>query len=150
VLFADYSFCYLWGERRAVRPTCHRMTRRAIELIAAALFVLVASLVVATVVYVVLPANRISGADALYLQTTLGMPKADVLRLMEPYDRARLPSPTEGFQRIWWDERWDGLEIPDPRVASLEAYSFDTFYLPVTFVFTFGADDKLNGRHRYD
>lgn len=122
------------------------MTRQALVLVASALLVLLVGLVV----YVVYPAFPIRGADALYRQTTLGMPKADVLRLMEPYDRARLPSPTEGFQRIWWDERWDGLEIPDPRVTSLEAYSFETFYLPVTFVFTFDADDTLNGRHRYD
>ena len=78
--FADGNFCYLWDERRAVRPTCHRMTRRAIELIAAALFVLVASLVVATV------AARFVGRDEHRMRREMHQ---DIRMLREQVEKLR-------------------------------------------------------------
>lgn len=49
----------------------------------------------------------------------------------------------------WWDDERLGQD-EDARVRSAIRYTVDTFFLPVSFEFTFDEAGRLVGRHRFD
>lgn len=56
-------------------------------------------------------------------------------------------------RREHWFPAWDDTPLPSAesqRIASAIRYSVSTFFLPVTFEFTFDGDHQLVGRHIYD
>lgn len=83
--------------------------------------------------------------DSRYGQTQKGMTMAEVENLMGS-SGLRLQQPS---QFPAWD--WERLP-PDEtaRIKSVLRYRVDTFFLPVSFEFTFDDQQKLVGRHRYD
>ena len=52
-----------------------------------------------------------------------------------------------------WFAAWDDKPLPPAeaqRIVSAFRYSVRAFYMPVSFEFTFDAEGRLVGKHRYD
>lgn len=91
-----------------------------------------------------LPYFTIRRLQAAYLQVEKGMSAKEVERLMD-YPSRSLDSGLQG----WWDEQ-RLTELEEVNLRKALRYQINTFYLPVIFEFTFDADGKIVGRHRYD
>ena len=99
---------------------------------------------VGTGLWIATPFVRIRQFDKGYSITARGMTEAQVIGLM-----GRSTATRSDDSRAWWDDTLLG-EVEDARIASELSYTVNTFYLPVTFEFTFDAAGKLVGRHVYD
>ena len=90
------------------------------------------------------PFQRIDELDARYARVGRGMSRAQVEAIM-----GGPGEPWAGPYTALWDD--DPLpEGEDRRIAAAARYSVRTFYLPVTFEFTYDRDGLLVGRYRYD
>lgn len=89
------------------------------------------------------PFARIDHLDSKYMTTTRGMTVAEVVTVM-----GEQPSVTIGAA-AWWDDVRLGPD-QDNKVKTAIRYTVRTFFLPVTFEFTFDEEGKLLGRHRFD
>ncbi len=91
------------------------------------------------------PFAKIRDLDAKYLTCEKGMSREQVIKRMGDFDYR-----TDGIVAgaMWDDDRLRSEE--DEKVASSISYRVSTFFLPVTFEFTFDNEGKLVGRHRYD
>ena len=98
----------------------------------------------ALTVWLYLPFQRIRTLDAQYRQVQQGMRMSEVAGIMNHDGRWR-----ESEFKAWWDDKPLGA-LEDARIRKAVRYSVPTFFLPVTFEFTFDADGKTVGRHRYD
>ncbi len=98
---------------------------------------------VAGIIWTSRPHAKIEQLDARYLTTIRGMPAAEVVKIMGEH-----PTPTTGAA-AWWDDLRLGSDA-DAKVKSAIRYTVDTFFLPVTFEFTFDEEGMLVGRHRFD
>jgi hypothetical protein len=92
------------------------------------------------------PYRRIAELDRRYQQVQRGMSKTQVQVLMcGPGQRFGGP-----FPAFWDDDLQPDQEEKARTIASAERYTVHTFYLPVSFEFTFDAEGRLVGKHRYD
>lgn len=90
------------------------------------------------------PFRVIHRLDARYQQVQRGMSTNQVQALMSYPGRWA----TNGVYR-----GWDGMPLTEtstPHIGSSVAYSVPTFFLGVTFEFTFDESGKVVGKHRYD
>ena len=90
------------------------------------------------------PFRIIRTLDARYQQVQRGMSTNHVEALMS-YPSRRQTKYLMGF--------WDDAALPESestRIRYSVRYSVATFFLPVTFEFTFDESGKVVGRHRYD
>ena len=72
------------------------------------------------------------------------MNRSDVINAMNRTDHL-----SQDGSKAWWDDEQLGTEA-DAEVRSAIRYTVNTFFLPVTFEFTFDEAGNLVGRHRYD
>lgn len=95
-------------------------------------------------VWLVLPFQKIQTLDTRYRRVRQGMSTNEVAMIMDHPSTWQVSEP-----KAWWDDT--RLRAgDDARVQSAVRYSVSTFFLPVSFEFTFDADGKVVGRHRYD
>lgn len=91
-----------------------------------------------------MPYVKIGDLDFRYSTISKGMNREQVIQVMgKAYRRY------EGGLNAWWDDELLG-EDDDARVSSAIRYTVKTFFLPVSFEFTFDETGVLVGRHRYD
>ena len=98
----------------------------------------------ALAVWLYVPFHKVRILDARYRQVQQGMSTNEVTSIMDYDGRWR-----ESEFRAWWDDKPLGA-VEDTRIRKAVRYSIPTFFLSVTFEFTFDADGKTVGRHRYD
>jgi len=92
------------------------------------------------------PSQRIRRLQERYDRVSRGMQKEEVLSIM-------IEEPTStggrGFSRAYWND--DPMsDAESERIQSVVSYSTETFFLPVTFEFTFDENNALVGKHRLD
>ena len=90
------------------------------------------------------PFRVIRQLDARYQQVQRGMTTNEVQAIMSHAGRWH----TNATYRGWDDTPVAASDAP--RIASAVAYSVPTFFLGVTFEFTFDESGKVVGKHRYD
>ena len=94
--------------------------------------------------YIALPFRTIRQLNIRYHQAQRGMTVEQVEALMA--------HPGGGASEHWF-AAWDDQQLPPAeaqRIASALRYSVRTFYLPVSFEFTFDSERRLIGRLIYD
>jgi hypothetical protein len=102
-------------------------------------------------------------AFLVYCFFSFGLPWYSIRQLKARYEQAQrgmtieqveaLMGPPGVRRREHWFPAWDDNPLPpaeSQRIASALRYSVPTFFLPVSFEFTFDGDDRLVGRHIYD
>lgn len=99
---------------------------------------------IALTLWLYLPFRKIKMLDTRYRQVQRGMSTSEVGSMMGEEGRWR-----DSEFKAWWDQVPLG-SFEDARIHKAVRYSVHTFYLPVTFEFTFDAEGKTVGRHRYD
>jgi hypothetical protein len=90
------------------------------------------------------PFRVISQLDARYQQVQRGMSTNQVQTIMSTPGRWHTNTVYAG---------WDDPPLPEAdvrRIRGAMRYSVSTFFLPVSFEFTFDETGKVVGRHRYD
>jgi hypothetical protein len=105
---------------------------------------LLAAIVVCGILWLRMPYNEIRELDSRYATISRGMKRDQVIKAMGD---AKYRS-VDGWT-AWWDDELLGKH-EDARVNSAIRYTVRTFYLPVTFEFTFDGSGEVVGRHRYD
>lgn len=90
------------------------------------------------------PFQVIRQLDARYQQVQRGMSTNQVQALMSYPGRWS----TNGVYRGWGDAPIANSNTP--QIGTSVAYSIPTFFLSVTFEFTFDDSGKVVGKHRYD
>ena len=93
------------------------------------------------------PLHVISDLDARYRTVERDMAEQQVLGIMGHTRLLRRNPPMNRY--AYWDDGGLG-ESETQRIQSAVAYSVATFFLPVTFEFTFDEHGRLVGKHRYD
>jgi hypothetical protein len=91
-----------------------------------------------------LPFIRIHRLDTAYRSIQRGATSNEVVRTMGRRGVWR----TNAFGAFWDDYPLTSAESARARIAV--RYHVDTFFLPVTFEFTFDETGKVVGKHRYD
>lgn len=91
-----------------------------------------------------IPYHIIRDLDVRYISVSPGMSRNEVISVMQRNDYRNYQGAA-----AWWDDERLGPEA-DTRVSTAIRYTIKTFYLPVTFEFTFDEYEKLVGRHRFD
>ncbi|MEA3212097.1 MAG: hypothetical protein QOE70_5154 [Chthoniobacter sp.] len=105
---------------------------------------IVSSIFVCCALYLVWPFRTVRQLHARYQRVQRGMRFEQVEALMaHPGGRA-----SEHWFPSWDDELLPPAEAQ--RIASALRYSVGTFYLPVSFEFTFDSERQLIGRHISD
>lgn len=104
------------------------------------------ALLVCGVLYVVLPLRTASKLRARYEQVQRGMSIEEVETLMAQFGIR--PEKSTGSVLMWDDERHPVIE--GESVMSVLSYTVETFYLPISFEFTFDNQRRLVGRHISD
>lgn len=94
--------------------------------------------------WISLPFSKIRELDARYSTLSKGMHRNEVIAVMRSADFMQ-----QDGAAAWWDDQRLGPEA-NARVNSSICYTVQTFFLPVTFEFTFNESGELVGRHRYD
>jgi hypothetical protein len=96
------------------------------------------------VLYIAWPFFTIRKLSGRYEQVQRGMTVEQVQTLM-----AHSPvHPSTDWFPAWEDERVPPSQAA--RIVSAFRYSVRTFYMPVSFEFTFDSDRRLVGKHIYD
>lgn len=94
--------------------------------------------------WIELPFVRINQLHHRYDQVERGMSVSQVQSIMQEDGVQREP-----WGRAWWDDEL--LEqSEDARIRLSLWYSTQTFFLPVSFEFTFNEHGEVVGKHRYD
>ena len=91
-----------------------------------------------------IPYKKLRDLDARYTIVSQGMSRDEVINVMQCNDYRNYQGAA-----VWWDDERLGSEA-DTRVSTAIRYTIRTFYLPVTFEFTFDEYEKIVGRHRFD
>ncbi len=102
------------------------------------------ALLVCGALSVALPFRAIRQLRVRYEQTQRGITVDQVDALMAHAGGSRSED---------WFPSWDEGRLPpaeSQRIKSARRYSVSTFFLPVSFEFTFDNDRRLVGRHIYD
>lgn len=89
------------------------------------------------------PYREIAALDANYLTTQRGMTHEEVIQIMGSPHRIG-----SGGAAYWDDERMPSEE--NIQITQHIEYTVKTFFLPVTFEFSFDKNKLLVARHRYD
>lgn len=95
-------------------------------------------------VFVLWPHRTVRQLRARYQQVQPGMTAEQVTSLMA--------YPSDNVSAGWFPA-WDDTSLPPAeasRIKSAVRYSVRTFYLPVSYEFTFDAQQRVVGRHIYD
>jgi hypothetical protein len=91
------------------------------------------------------PFAEIRDRQLRYDTVSRGMTRAQVIEIMGTPDSERFqPGP-----QAWWDQE-RLVDVEPESITSAIRYRTATFYLPVTFEFTFDAEGQIAGKHRYD
>ncbi|GEM_PF-2047531 len=131
------------GARRALSASVAFLRRRWGRLLAGSLLLVLTAGAV-TLWWLHRPFPRIRELHARYRQATRGMTLREVQALMGgPGERNRFPL------MPYWDEQRIGEDVAEQTESTL-SYTVPTFYLPVTFHFSFDKDGKLIAKHRLD
>jgi hypothetical protein len=101
-------------------------------------------IVFCVVVWTSMPFLKIRDLDTRYATISRGMTREDVINAMDRTDYR-----SQDGSNAWWDDEPLGKD-QDARVRSAIQYTVHTFFLPVTFEFTFDEAGEVVGRHRYD
>lgn len=94
--------------------------------------------------YVIKPGMTASALERRYQKIEKGMPLKQVVSHMGDYPYKEL-----GCHVVWWGQ--DELSKEEiKRIDKNIIYSVKTFYLPISFGFSFDSSGKVAGKHRYD
>ena len=102
------------------------------------------ALLVCGLLFIVWPFRTIRILEVRYEKVQRGMSAEQVQALMS---YAPILTVTD------WYPAWDDEQLPSveaERIVSAFQYSVGTFFMPVSFEFTFDSDRRLVGRHIYD
>jgi hypothetical protein len=100
--------------------------------------------VVSCLIWLSIPGAKIRDLDTRYVTISKGMKRDDVIKAMGTREYRSFNG-----SAAWWDDERLGQD-EDARVRSAIRYTVDTFFLPVSFEFTFDEAGRLVGRHRFD
>ncbi len=96
-----------------------------------------------------LPFRTIARQRERYERVVRGMTVQEVIGLMgEPTEDSAV-GPELGLHADWWDGERLGQQDA-ARIRRVICYSTDTFFLPVTFAFSFDENGVIVGKHSYD
>jgi hypothetical protein len=107
----------------------------------------VLALLVFGFVWLQTPFRVIRKLDARYRSVTRGMTSNEVQTLMNYPAHWH----TNANAAVW--AGWDDTPVSQadaPQVASAVRYTVSTFFLPVSFEFTFDSTGRVVGKHRHD
>lgn len=97
-------------------------------------------------IVVVAPFTKIGHLHSKYDTIQKGASKDHVVAVMGKPTRVRNDY---GWEKVYWED----TPLPDQptnAVAQSMWYSVKTFFLPISFVFSFDSEGKLIGKHRFD
>lgn len=101
-------------------------------------------IIISGAIWLSMPYAKIRDLDTRYASLSKGMHRNDVINAMGKSDYRSVKGAA-----AWWDDEPLGPD-EDARVGSAIRYTVNTFFLPVSFEFTFDEAGNLVGRHRFD
>ncbi len=104
----------------------------------------IAILLIGSIIWLTLPFYKIKRLDTKYKMVQQGMSVSEVTTIMD-----QKGTWTNHFAKAWWDDKPLG-DSDDARISKTLKYTVSTFFLPVSFEFTFDEHGKIVGKHRYD
>jgi hypothetical protein len=123
-------------------PDFAKRLKKALLSVTALLLIIFSILIYITYIR---PYHQIDALHAKYLTITRPTTYAQVLQTMGP--NPTRDQPDQGSAH--WDDDYISEE-ESQKITHILQYSVSTFFLPVTFEFTFDKDNNLIGKHRYD
>ena len=85
--------------------------------------------------------------QTLYTNVQKGMNKEKVISIMK--EPPKLVFQEKNRKVLWWDDEKIN-KTKEMEISETIVYSVDTFFLPVTFEFSFDLDGNIIGKHKYD